>query len=104
PPARRPSYRRIGGVSAQVHALTVFENRLWVATENGLFSIGAESDAEAVAEIFADSTAVTALGVWKSRLVAGTDLGVIWMRDAGREWKNIYEYMNDKPSAGGLVR
>lgn len=104
PPARRPSYRRIGGVSAQVHALTVIENRLWVATENGLFSIGAEPDAEAVAERFADSTAVTALGVWKSRLVAGTDLGVIWMRDAGREWKNIYEYMNDKPSAGGLVR
>jgi len=104
PPARRPRYRKIAGVSAQVHALTVFEDRLWIATENGLFSIGPEPDAEAVTGGLAEATAVTALGVWKSRLVAGTDLGAVWMRDADRTWKNIYTYMNEKQSAGGLAR
>lgn len=104
PPAGRPRYRKVPGVSAQVHALTVFEGRLWIATENGLFSISPEPNAKAVAEGLAEATAVTALGVWKSKLVAGTDLGAIWLRDADREWNNIYTYMKEKPSAGGLVR
>ncbi|HOT29657.1 MAG TPA: tetratricopeptide repeat protein [Candidatus Ozemobacteraceae bacterium] len=92
PPSRKPRYRKIAEVPAQVHALTSFEGRLWIATENGLFSIGPEPEAAAVAGGLAEATAVTALGVWKSRLVAGTDLGVIWMRDAGREWKKIFAY------------
>lgn len=104
PPERRPRYGKIAGVPAQVHAMTAFEGRLWIATENGLFSIGADPDAKAVAERLSETTAVTALGVWKSRLVVGTDLGAIWVRDAGHEWKNTYTYMSEKPSAGGLAR
>lgn len=103
-PGKRPRYEKIPGLPMQVHALTVFDGKLWIATENGLFSLDAGAGAKPAAELLDGDSAVTALGAWKSRLVAGTDLGVIWMRGAEQTWKKIYHYSKEKPSAGGLAR
>lgn len=100
---KRPRYKKIAGVPAQVHALSVFDKRLWIATEKGLFSLGPEADTKAVEEKLEGNPAMTALGMWQSKLVAGTDLGVVLMRDAKGDWKIIYQY-DIKPPAGGLAR
>jgi len=103
-PGGKPVYKHISGVPAQVHALLPHQGALWAATENGLYTIHAEAGAKPVESGLDGSPAVTALGTWKSRLVAGTDLGAIWMLENDGKWCNIFKFQKDIPLTGGCSR
>ncbi|HNW35074.1 MAG TPA: hypothetical protein PKM25_09100, partial [Candidatus Ozemobacteraceae bacterium] len=103
-PGKKPAYRRIIGVPAQVHALLAHQGTLWAATENGLYAIRHGAGTKPVECALDGSPAVTALGTWKSRLVAGTDLGAIWMLENDGKWYTIFTYQKDIPLTGGRSR
>lgn len=103
-PGKRPQYVRIAGVPPQVHALQEYGGSLWAATEQGLFRVDPVTG-RAVPECReGGGTAFTALGVWNSALVAGTDMGAIWLRENSGRWRMIFEYRKDKPLTGGRSR
>ncbi len=103
-PRKRPQYVRIPDVAPQVHALQEHDGSLWAATEQGLFRVDPATGRAVPDCREAGEAAFTALGVWKSALVAGTDMGAIWLRENDGRWSKIFEYRKDKPQTGGRSR
>ncbi len=95
----RPRFQKIQGVPDQVHALLEWQDRLWIGTENGLFSLG--KDLALKPEVLPkENTAVKSLGLYKGSLVLGTDLGAIYHLHGSEGWVKIFEYTSSRNLGG----
>jgi len=100
---KKIEYKRFRGIPKQIHALLPFQNLLWIAGEEGLFTMDANEDIKQVEGPWGKDTAFKSLGIFKNAIVSGTDKGIIYYLHDGKNWSKILDYQ-EKPNSGGHAK
>ncbi|RCK80995.1 MAG: GGDEF family protein [Candidatus Ozemobacter sibiricus] len=90
-PRRRVTYRRIPGIPDQVHALLPVGDTLWIGTEEGLFRLLSDRAVERREGPASASRAIKSLGLTRAGVVAGTDVGQVYLVD-GKNWVCLFDH------------
>ena len=97
---KKPRFRTIEGIPPEVHGLFSDKERLWVAAEEGFFSIDSKGAAEKVYGPWASGTAFTSVAAYHNGLVVGTADGMVYHGGHNMKWKPLFSYHCESSKGG----